>query len=378
MEEHYPVAIIGGGAAGLFAGAILGKKTIILEKGKRCGRKLLLTGGGRCNYTHDSTLPELLSHYNGKKSFIRPALYSLPPEKIIKRFKDFGIEPSFDENGKVFPLHGDSFSILNALETKCRIKVACEVKAIRKDKLFIIETNQGTITSDYLILAAGGNSYPHTGSDGSGYVLAHSLGHKIIPPTPALAPLKLSRDLSKAEGVSLTVTVKIDKKEYKGDIVITKLGISGPLAEDISYMFPTERDIIISFVDINIEKLRRENGKSVVKNMMPLPDRLIRALLGELSDKKIAELKKEEESFILNQLTAMKCTAKAIARGAMSTHGGINVDEVDSKTMESKLISNLYFAGDILDIDANCGGYSLTWAFATAEVAANAILRKEY
>ncbi len=375
LEDNYKIAIIGGGASGLFAGSILGKKAIVLERGDRCGRKLLLTGKGRCNYTTSTPIIDLFEHYNGEKNFMRPALYALPPEKIIERFKSFGIEPSFEERNKVFPLNGDSKSILDALYARCNIVTNCFVKSIKKENTFLIETTKGNITADNIILATGGNSYCQTGSDGYGYTLAKSFGHRIISPSPALAPLWLSKDLSKAEGISIDISVKIEKKEYRGDVVITKAGLSGPLAEDISYMFHTEREITISFSDIDILKIRKNNAKSNVKNALDLPDRLIKALIGDLADKKIAELKKDEENFIINQLTSLKCKARAIASGAMSTHGGISTDEINPKTMESRIVSGLYFAGDIINVDANCGGYSLTWAFATAKVASDSILK---
>lgn len=377
MSEHFEVAIIGGGAAGLFAGNILGKKTIILEKGDRPGRKLLLTGGGRCNYTHNASLPELLDHYNGNRSFISHALFSYPPQKIIQFFSSMGIKPEIADNGKVFPLFGDSHSIVSVLEKGVSLRTNTNVISISKDDCFIIETDSGIITSNYVLIATGGNSYPHTGSDGNGYILAKSLGHTITRISPALAPLKLSLNLSKAEGITLPLTIKIGKKEYSGSAVITKQGISGPLAEDISFMFPENKEISIRFSEIDIPTLRKNQGKTLLKNTINLPERLSYTLLGDLSNKKVADLKKDEEIFISKQLSDCKCMAKAIQAGAMSTHGGIDTKEINSKTMESKLVEGLFFAGDIVDVDANCGGYSLTWAFSSAYLAAEAIKNKQ-
>lgn len=378
--NHYETAIIGGGASGLFAGSILGKKAIILERNNTIGRKLLLTGGGRCNYTHSSTLPELLEHYNASKRFIRPALYSLTPDDIIARFRSLGINPIVEENGKVFPYSGKSHSILDALEKECgTIITNCFIKEIRKENdAFILKSDKETISAKNVIVATGGNSYSQTGSDGYGYTIARKLGHTIINPTPALASLKISPNLAKAEGISLPITIKLDKKEYSGDIVITKNGISGPLAEDISYMLSEERAIRISFTECNIKKLRETNAKSIARNAINLPDRLLTILLGELANKKLTTLTREEENFIQSTLTDFECNAKAIAKSAMSTHGGVSTVEINPKTMESKLVANLYFTGDIIDVDANCGGYSLTWAFASANLAAKAIDKTIY
>lgn len=375
MNSHIPVAIVGGGASGLFAGSILGKKALILERGDKCGRKLLLTGGGRCNYTHSSTLPELLDHYNGNKRFISHALYSFTPDDIISFFSKLGIEPKEEENGKIFPLNKDSYDIVSALEKRSCIETNTYVLDIKKEDKFIITTNKGTITSDYLILSTGGNSYPHTGSDGNGYKLASSLGHNLTPLKPALAPLALNVDMSKAEGITIPLTIKIKKKEYTGSTVITKKGISGPLAEDISYMISDDEDITIKFIDIDFKELRQKNGKPLLKNALMIPERLSIALLEDLANKRIADISKKEELYIEERLCALRCKAKALQAGAMSTHGGVDIRELDPKTMESKLIEGLYLVGDIVDVDANCGGYSLTWAFASSYIASHNILK---
>lgn len=366
INKHYPVLIIGAGAAGLFAGSILGKKAIVIEKNSQAGKKLLLTGGGRCNYTHDSELPELLSHYSADKKYIRDALYALPPKKIVEYFKELSIEPSVEETGKIFPSTGKAEDVVSALEKKASIIYETEVLSIEKGDIFIIKTNKGIITADAVLISTGGNSFPHTGSDGKGYEIAKALGHTINKISPALAPIALDQKLSEAEGITATITVKIGKKEFSDSAVITRRGLSGPLAENISYMLPQKREIILSFAEVSKESIKAENGKTLLKNALNIPTRLSKALLGNLAEKKIAELKKDELSYIVERITNLKTNAIAIKEGAMSTHGGVSMDEVNTKTMESKLVSKLYFAGDILDVDGECGGYSLTWAFASA------------
>lgn len=372
-NKHYPAIIIGAGAAGLFAGSILGRKAIVLEKGDRAGRKLLLTGGGKCNYTHDSELPEIFNHYTADRKFIRDALYAMPPSSIIDYFKELSIEPAIESNGKVFPATGKAEDVVSALEKRCSIEYKTEVLTIRKEERFIVETTKGTFTSSAVLIATGGISYPHTGSDGKGYELAKSFGHSIERPVPALAPLALEYSLKEAEGITLNLTIKIGKKSLSDSAVITRRGISGPLAENISYLLPDKREITISFLDITKEEIRAENGKTLLKNTISLPARLTKALLGPIGEKKIAELKKDELNLALERITSLKTNAFAIKEGAMSTHGGVSMKEINPRTMESKLIPGLYFAGDVMDVDAECGGYSLTWAFASAYLFAKAI-----
>lgn len=372
-NKYSPAIIIGAGAAGLFAGSILGRKALVLEKGERCGRKLLLTGGGKCNYTHDSENPELLNHYTADKKYIRDALYAMSPSAIVEYFKKLGINPVVEENGKIFPHTGRAEDIVAALEKRCSIEYETEVISVRKEERFVIETNKGTFTSDSLLIATGGISYPHTGSDGKGYELAKAFGHTIERPTPALAPLALDFSLKEAEGITIPMTIKVGKKILSDSAVITRRGISGPLAENISYLLPEKKEISLSFLEITKEEIRGESGRTLLKNVIPLPSRLTKALLGPIGEKKIAELKKEELNLAIERLTGLRTNAWAIKEGAMSTHGGVSMKELNSKTMESKLVAGLYFAGDLTDVDAECGGYSLTWAFASSYLFAKAI-----
>ena len=372
-NKHYPVLIIGAGASGLFAGSILGKKAIVIEKNSQAGKKLLLTGGGRCNYTHDSELPELLSHYSADKKYIRDALYALPPKKIVQYFKELSIEPSIEETGKIFPRTGKAEDVVSALEKKASVIYETEVLSIEKTDVFVVKTNKGTFTADSILVSTGGNSFAHTGSDGKGYEFAKAFGHTVNKPTPALAPIALDFKLTEAEGITATITIKIGKKEFSDSAVITRRGLSGPLAENISYLLPQKKEIVLSFAEISKESIKAENGKTLLKNVLNMPTRLSKALLGNLAEKKIAELKKDELTLIVERITNLKTNAMAIKEGAMSTHGGVSMDEVNTKTMESKLVKGLYFAGDVLDVDGECGGYSLTWAFASAFLFAQSV-----
>ena len=191
--------IIGGGAAGLYASSLL-PRSVILERGS-CGRKLLLTGGGRCNYTHNGDVTSLLPHYHGSLPFIRKVLYSHTPDDIISRFRKLGIEPE-DENGKIFPQRGDAHDILHALTSHNPEIIESKAISIKKeDGSFQIKTDHGeTLLAKKVLLAAGGSAYPQTGSDGSGFILASSLCHTVIPARPALAALAEGEEKRKRYG----------------------------------------------------------------------------------------------------------------------------------------------------------------------------------
>ncbi len=366
--------IIGGGAAGLYASSLL-PDAAILEANSSCGRKLLLTGGGRCNYTHSSSVTDLLEHYHGSLPFIRKVLYSHTPADIIQRMENLGVFPE-DENGKIFPRSGRAEDVLNALlQHNPKIIHGKALSITKEEDGFTVETEKAAIRAGRILLASGGNAYPHTGSDGSGYHLAKCLGHSVTPPRPALAAIALEPSLKDAEGVSIEAELKKGKKAVLGMAVITKRGISGPASEDFSYLLSGKEEITIRFADPDMKALRKEKGAMLLKNALPLPPRLVQALLGSIAENRIGNISKKEEQYIYERLSGCHFNAYPIPASAMSTAGGIKTAEINPETMESKLVPGLYFAGDIIDVDADCGGYSLTWAFATAFIAAKALRR---
>lgn len=364
--------IIGGGAAGLYCSSLLPEAAVI-ERGESCGRKLLLTGGGRCNYTHASSVSELLEHYHGSLPFIRKVLYSHTPEDIINRFRKLGIKEK-DEDGKIFPETESSHDILSALlKHNPKIIHGKVVDVEKRGDFFQIKTEDSEYSARKILIATGGNAYPQTGSDGSGYHIARKLGHSIKPQHPALAAIALTPSLGESEGVSTYITLKKGRKCVSGMAVITRKGISGPAAENFSHLLNGKEEIEISFSDADMKAIRRDQGSMLVKNALPLPVRLSYALIGELADRKAANLSKKEENTITECLSRHKFMAAPIASSAMSTAGGVSTDEINPSTMESRIVPGLYFAGDIIDVDADCGGYSLTWTFATAAIAAKSM-----
>ena len=372
-------AIIGLGAAGLMASSILGPEAFSLDHQKEGGRKLLVTGGGRCNFTTTDTLEALVTHYYDKRNFVSPSLYAFPPEKIISYFKELGVEAK-REGTKVFPKSDKSSDIVNALLRKSgRIFFQERISSIRKEgDVFHIITDKKIHEAEHVIIATGGITYPQTGSDGSINPIIKSLGHTIIPQKGVLTEIMISSiPFSKAEGISLSLTLKKDKIMMKGDAVITARGISGPVAENFSHYVEAKDMIEIGFLDIEKDYFKKQSGKALLKNVLPLPERLINILLPTLKERRIAELSSKEMDEVIRTLRGIKVEAYLNGKRAMCTKGGVSVREVDRKSMESKIIPGLYFTGEVLDVDGECGGYNLTWAFASAYSAALDILKKK-
>ncbi len=366
--------IVGGGPSGLLCQSLLKSPSLILEKNKMAGKKLLLTGGGKCNFTHLGTPEETIKHYYEGKNFVRNAVYSFPPEKIISYFAEKGIS-SITDNGKVFPSTLKAESVLNALIKEVNIKTGSEVKNVEKtEEGFIVKTENEEYFCRNLVLASGGVSYPETGSDGYGYSLASSLGHTVNKTYPTLAPVVLNLPLKGIRGITRNIKVTLRKKEFSGSAVFTDSGFSGPVAENISYYLGEEKEICISFLD----EIPHLEGKKSLKNLLSLPENLTCSLLGNIADKKVSQLNRDEISFIRERLTKCPFKAKAGKKGAMNNRGGIPTEEINSKTMESRLIKGLYFAGDIIDISGECGGYSLTFCFSSAFLVAKAITEENH
>lgn len=396
------VIIIGGGPAGLFT-AIHCKdnKVIVLEKNSTPGKKLLISGTGRCNITHDCKLSDFFDHYGQNHRFLKTALHSFTNNDLVHFFNTHGLETVVDKNGKVFPASQKAEDVLKTLmkvvssnnaEFTCNQLITSIVKT---ETGFEITSNSGVIFSKYLVITTGGMSYPATGSTGDGYHFAKQLGHSIVPPKPSLSPVFI-RDYSMTTISGVSVQNKLvylyrgDKKiaEHRGDIGFTHKGMSGPGILDFSRHIVSGDILKVNLIDKRTDDFRNEliessvtNGKTAVQTFLKqydLPRSLVLLILQSIkleSETKLAEITKNQRI----QLVAAFCEFPFFVEKvggfnmAMVTAGGISLDEVNAKTMESKLVSGLYFAGEVLDIDGDTGGYNLQAAFSTAFLAGKSI-----
>lgn len=404
MINKFDVAVIGGGPAGLFAAGRLierGKKTVIIEKNNRFGKKLLITGKGRCNLTNNADISEFFDNIVKNPDFMYSSLYTFTNTDLMDFFEKSGVELKVERGERVFPKSDKSMDILTAL--KDYVKKATFIfnksaeRIITEDNTIKgVELSDGEIIyADSVILATGGLSYPVTGSTGDGYKMAKEAGHRITKLKPALVPLILNGDIPKRlEGLSLkNVQVRLlderGKKLYEdfGEMLFTAKGVSGPVILSMSSFVQDGRDAILS-IDLKPalseekldERIRRDFQKYSNKNYINslsdlLPKKLI-DIIAELSgidkEKKVNQITAKERKSLLNVLKNfrfdIKC--KGSINEAIITDGGIDVSEINPSTMESKIIKGLYFAGEIIDVHAYTGGFNLQIAFSTAYLAA--------
>jgi predicted Rossmann fold flavoprotein len=399
------VAIIGAGPAGLFCAihaAGPGCRVVVFEKNPEPGRKLLLAGSGQCNITHAGEISGFLTRYGSHGRFLKPALMECTNQALIRFFTGRGLAMVTEENGKVFPATRSSADVLRLLLDECGktgVEVRCGelVTGIAKGGAgFMITTESGTYSAAKLVITTGGASYPKTGSTGDGYRLASSLGHPVTEIAPALAPL-LIRPFPFAglagisfEGTRFTVW-RDGKKvgDHTGDVLFTHLGLSGPGILDASRAIQPGDMVRLSFVGTmrreefaaDLAKRTAENTGWQVSTILakyPIPERLNRKLLqlsGIPEELKGSQFSGEMRAALVTNCTEFPFTVERLGdfAVAMATRGGIALEQVSPKTMESKLVPGLFFAGEVLDIDGDTGGYNLQAAFSTGYCAAMGI-----
>lgn len=403
--NKYDVLIVGAGPAGLFTAIMCAEKKqriAILEKNKSCGRKLLMAGAGKCNITQARDIHHFLECYGPNAKFLKHALLSFQNEDLLAFFRKRGLEFMTTEKGKIFPKSQKSMDVLQVLLKECHkrhIDIITEtaVQSIEKvDDLFTVKTNQVSYEAQKVVIATGGLSYPHTGSTGDGQVIAKSFGHKIIPMKPALTPLKIKNyelvDMSGTSFEDLSYTLWRGGKKigaYHGDFLLTHTGVSGPGIINHSRYMQAGDVIKCNFVGAeSIEAFRSQltkklaaGGKTLVKTIvrdLNLTKRFADKVL-ELchisDDLKCAEISKVTRQKLLTILTEYEMEVKELGgyHVAMVTTGGVSIKEIKSKTMESKKVENLYFVGEVLDIDGDTGGYNIQAAFSMGYIASLAI-----
>jgi len=434
--KKYKVAIIGGGPAGMMAAIASGEelkesgKVVLIEKNEFLGKKLLLTGGGRCNITNLSPIKKILNKFQNKeKNFLKHSFYTLDNKSLLKIFEEKGLEFKQEENGRCFPITDDANSVLKVLkeyldDLNIDIILNNPVNSISKNKennniygknneYFTIKTNNEIINAEKIILATGGMSYPHTGSTGDGYKIAKKFEHSTSPLTPGAIPLKVEDNLLKQlsgitlENIAISYKFKklanLKKVTSNGNVLITHFGLSGPgildisnhISKDNQTKFPhnfDKKEIFLEDTYINLDLIpdlsendlnkkiiadSENHGKLMIKNYLKnyLKNRFIDFFLNRLEvsgNKTLSNMTKKDKNRIMNNLKDFQIKIKSLpVQTAMITCGGIKIDEINPKTMESKLakVCGLYFAGELLEPHGPTGGYNLQIAFSTGYLA---------
>lgn len=397
------VIVIGAGPAGIMASlssAKLGNKVTLLERNNEIGKKLKLTGGGRCNITNNRDIEEFFDKVVTNKKFLYSAFYTFSNLDILDYFKKNNLEYKIEYNNdnKVYTKNDKAEDVINVFKEDLKNS---GVKVLYNSKVIDLIVKNGEIKGVILegdreiychkvIITTGGKSYPTTGSDGIMFDILKKYGHDIKTFYPALIPLVIKEGFVKnLQGISLkdvVLSAKVKKKkvEIEGDMIFTHFGISGPgvlkLSSYINKILENEEvSILLDFIkDKSKEelslKIRENNNKTVFNNLKGiLPQKFIKEILESLNltDIKACELKKEDENKLINSLKEMKLTAieTLTIKAAMVTSGGVSVKEINSSTLESKIIKNLFFAGEVIDIDAETGGYNLQIAYSTGYLA---------
>ena len=401
------VAIIGGGAAGLLAGiaaAQNGAQVTIFEKMRLPGKKIMITGKGRCNITNACEIPEFIKNIPGNGRFLNSALHRFTNDDIVLLLESHGLQTKVERGGRIFPVSDKAKDVVDTLVkifTEAGGKLQLDTKVIEilaKDgQVTGVKTNSGVYPADAVILAAGGASYPGTGSDGGGAKLAAKLGHKIVPLRPSLVPLESDYPyVDDLQGLSLrnvqgTLTADGEKigSEF-GEMLFTHFGVSGPIILSLSNLAAKALDegkevelhidlkpaLSEEKLDARIQRDFTQYSKKQLANGMKdlLPQRLIPVVcdMAYLDEEKfINQISREERHRLLAALKnfCVPITSTRPLAEAIVTAGGVSVKEINPKTMESKLIRGLHFAGEVMDVDGYTGGYNLQAAFSSGHAA---------
>lgn len=407
LDDNYDVIVIGSGAAGMIAAissARRGKRVLLLEKLSKLGAKLKATGGGRCNLTNTLENFEFMKSFGREGRFMTEALSAFDNKKLRIFFEEIGVQSHSPDGFRVFPKTHNAGTILDALEKEMLnldVKIICNQKVeeilLQKEKIKGVKSTDTTYSSSSVVIATGGLGYPVLGAEGDGYIMAQKLGHKVTELFPAMMPLKVKESwvqncradtISKVE---LRVDLKKAKKlRAKGDLIFTKTGIRGPVvldfAREVTPLIEKYKEVplllnltkglhedeILKHIKNEITKDSSQSSVDLVKTLLP------EALSYELC--KLAHIK-PELGFNKQEGKARDALIKLLAwtpltvighdgfKMAMITRGGVSLKEINPQTMESKIIKNLFFCGEVMNLDGPCGGYNLQWSFASGYLA---------
>ena len=394
------VIIVGAGPAGIMAALSSSKnnEVILIERNNEIGAKLKLTGGGRCNITNNRDIEEFFDKIVTNNKFLYSALYTFSNYSLLEYFSEHGLEYKEEIDQKIYTKSDKADEVIEILKNDLKannVKIMFNTKV--NDLIIKDEGVEGVITEggkkilgDKVIITTGGKSFPTTGSDGFMYDILKKYGHTITPIYPALIPLVIKEEFVKSlQGVSMkdvVISAKVKKKKIEkiGDMIFTHFGISGPGVLKLSSYINKELaegevQVQLDFMrnktkDQLSEIIRSNPSKTILNNLKgTLPQNFLKEIFNllNLTEVKASDLKKEDENRIIEYIKEMKITARETLtiKAAQVTSGGVSVKEINSSTMESKIIKNLYFAGEVIDIDAETGGYNLQMAFSTGYLA---------
>lgn len=399
------IVVIGAGASGLMASITASKNghdVILLDSNEKCGRKLYITGKGRCNVTNNVSPNEFVKNIVTNPKFMYSSINQFTPTDTIEFFNERGVELVTERGNRVFPKSYKSTDIIDCLVNECKknnvriIYNSKVTKVEKKNNLFYITTNKLMYTADKLMIATGGASYSSTGSTGDGYYFAKLFGHTVNKVYPALCPIMLKNDFPKTfnklelKNVSLTVETDKTKRTYFGEMTFVDRGISGPIVLTMSSYINKEtvKSIYIDFKPaLTIEQLdnrllreftelKNQPIINVIKGLLPslfIPIFMNRIKLD--SNKKVNEITKNERLSIINTLKRFELSFDKLDSidHAIVTSGGVSINEINPKTMESKIVEGLYFIGEVVDVDCLTGGFNVQCALSMGYAAGNNI-----
>lgn len=414
IEDRFDIAIVGAGAAGLMAAIAAGRssprpRVVLLEGARRMGAKILISGGGRCNVTHESVRPE---DFNGSsRAAIAKVLRTFTVEQTVAFFREIGVDLKREETGKLFPATDRAQTVLDALlEASSSARVSLEQRRVIRietgDGGFALETDRGPLAARRVVVATGGQSVPKTGSDGAGYGIVRALGHAVTELFPALVPLLLPEDhwLKELSGLSVEAELTVTggggrhRQRARGPVLFTHFGLSGPAVLDVSrHWIAAGREDPGAGLLMNVapgaERHRLEESMVAAAKGHPrmeiatqlstrFPDRFARALVAEGAgvdpSTPLGRLDRESRRRIAAVLVGLPLPATS-PRGwnyAEATAGGVPLRELNLATMESRLVPGLYLCGEILDVDGRIGGFNFQWAWASGRLAGMAAAKR--
>ena len=391
MKTNYDTIIIGGGPSGMMAAiasSFYGRQTLLLDKNKKLGKKLAMTGGGRCNVTNNGTLEDILDGIPHGGKFLYSTFAQFDNHDIIQFFQDNGTKLKEEDHGRMFPVTDRSQTIIATLQAKMTelgVTIATQSEVISTTKTvdghFLIKTADKSFTCRKLIVTTGGKSYPSTGSTGYGHEIARHFNLKVTPLKPAESPLTTDFPHKQLQGISLReIVIHIGKHEIKHDLLFTHFGLSGPAALRVSTFVQPGDVITIDFLpEISTDELTRaihdlrdKSIKNVLKTL--LQERVAEFLITDAGIKpetKAKQLSDKQHKLLIGKMKEfpIKVTGTMSLAKSFVTAGGVDLAEIKPKTLMSKSIDNLYFAGEVLDINAHTGGFNITYALATGWVA---------